>query len=263
MKKFATTLLALAAIGALASQASAATLMNEGFSYSDGDLVIVSAGLWATHSGTPPTDVQVISGRAVTNMANAPDDNRSFTAQSLTTSTYACFNVIVSDPGAAPKSVYFASLKDAGAANLVARVYVLPLAGGGPGFTLGLSNSSTSATVGVVAWSAGSLTYGQQYRVVIKYDPAALTSTMWVDPVDETSTSISQVGTQAAISVSSFALRQSSTAATLPAGSPTGTANFIASVDDIGVGVTFDDSCSGPPTSSRNGTWGQVKVMYR
>jgi hypothetical protein len=263
MKKFATTLLALAAIGAFASQASAASLMFDGFAYPDGDLTTGSAGLWTTHSGTPPVDVQVVSGRAVTNMANAPDDNRAFTAQPLTSSTYACFDVIVPDPGASPKAVYFAHFKDTGTTNFNSRVYVLPVAGGN-GFTFGLSYSSTSAaTVGAVPWSVGSLTYGQLYRIVIKYDPVALTSIMWVDPVDETSTSISQSGT-GATAISGFALRQSSTAAAQPATAvPSGPANFIASVDNVGVGITFDDACSGPPTSNRSGTWGQVKVMYR
>lgn len=261
MKKFATTLLALAAIGAFASQASAASLMFDGFSYPDGDLV--PNGGWAVHSGAIPIDIQVVAGRAVAACANTADDNRTFTAQPLTSPTYACFDAIIADPGAVPRAVYFAHLKDTGITNLVSRVYVLPVAGSA-GFTFGLSYSSTSATVGAVPWSVGSLTYGTLYRIVIKYDPATLTSNMWVDPVNEASTNVSQTGTAAAIAVSSFALRQSNANATQPATAvPSGTANWTASVDNVGVGITFDDACSGPPTSNRSGTWGQVKVMYR
>ncbi len=256
MKKIVTSLLALALGVAFASAASATVLVSEGFSYPDGNLV--PNGGWANYSGTG-TDIQVLSGRAVGSNNNAPDDHLLFTAQTLTNSTYACFEVAIPDPGGAPKPTYFAELKDAGTTNLVARVYVLPITGG---FTFGISHASTSSTVGVVPWSATPLVYGQSYTIVIKYDPVAIASTMWVNPSSELSPSVSQTGTLV-IAISGFGLRESSTASTLPA-SPAyvGTANFGYSVDNLGVGTTFSDACF-QFTPAKTSSWGQVKVLYR
>lgn len=258
MRKTAIALLVLGLSAIGFAPASAAVLLSEGFPYADGGLVANSGGNWANHSGAG-TDVTMVSGRASVSIVNAPDDNRAFTPQSTTTPIYTCFEVTVADPGAAPKLVYFQHLKETGTAIFVARVYVAPLVGGG--WTFALSHSSTSTTVGVVNWSATSLVYGQNYRIVTKYDPATATSTMWVDPVSEASTSVSQTGTTNTLMVA-VALRQSSTAATVPAGTPTGTANWTASVDNLGVGTSFDDACL-QITPTRGVTWGQVKTIYR
>jgi len=267
MKRFATTLrkpaialIALAAIATLSTSAFAAPLMSEAFTYPNGNLV--PNGAWANFSGAV-TDIQVSGGRATGSGPNANDDHKAFAAQPTTSKTYACFDVIIPAVAGAPKPIYFVALKDAGTANFVSRVYVLPITGG---FTFGLSHSSTSATVGVVAWSAATLLYDHKYNVVINYDPVGHNSTMWVDPVNESSTSVSIANAAiAALSVSTFALRQSATAATLPA-SPAyvGAADWGFSVDNLGVGTTFDDACaqyvSTPTTRS---SWGAVKSIYR
>lgn len=241
MKKLVTSLAALSLCAVFAAPASAVVLMSESFSYVDGALDIVSGPNWSIHSGT--TDITVAAGRAVAKMANSADDNRTFPAQPLTSPTYACFEATVADSGASPKAVYFAHFKDTGTTNFPARVYVLPVAGG-PGFTFGISYGSTSATtVGAVPWSVGSLSYGTPYYLVVKYDPAALIAQLWVNPVNAGSTNISQTGT-GAVAVSAYALRQSSTAAGQPPASvPSGSANFSVSVDNLGVGTSFDESC--------------------
>ena len=61
--------------------------------------------------------------------------------------------------------------------------------------------------------------YGQQYNIVIKYDPTTLTSTMWVNPSSEADPSIAQTGTVTPVSISTFGLRQSATASAGPASS--------------------------------------------
>ena len=128
MRKTTIALLALAlAVPFAASTASATVLVSEGFSYANGNLV--PNGGWANYSGTG-TDVLIQSGRAVGDGNNAPDDHILFPAQPTNSTTYACFEVTIPDPLGAPKPIYFAELKDAGSANLVSRVYVLPIAGG-------------------------------------------------------------------------------------------------------------------------------------
>ena len=267
MKRFATTmrktaiaLVAFAALAALATSAFATALMSDAFTYPNGNLT--PNGGWATFSGAV-TDIQVTSGRAVGFGPNANDDHVFFPAQPSTSGkTYACFDVIIPAVAGAPKAIYFAGLKDAGTSAFVSRVYVLPVAGG---FTFGLSHSSTSATVGVVAWSTTTLLYDHKYNIVINYDPVLQKSTMWVDPVTESSTSVSIANTAiAALSVSTFFLRQSATAATLPASpSYAGTVDWGFSVDNLGVGTNFIDSCiQYKSTPTMHSTWGELKAIY-
>ena len=186
MRKVTIALLSLGLVVAFAAPVFAGDLVAETFTYADGNLA--GNGGWAVYSGVPPTDIQVAAGRAVGSHANAPDDHVLFPVRPTDAKTYACFNVRVTDPGGAPKAVYFALLKDAGSINFVSRTYVLPLISGG--FTFGISHSSTSATVGITPWSASSLSYGVDYTIVINYDPVAKTSTLWVNPATEASTNV-------------------------------------------------------------------------
>lgn len=258
MRVLATGLLSLGLAAMLVTPALSATLLSDTFTYPDGNLA--GNGGWANFSGAA-TDIQVVSGRAVGSGPNANDDHSLFAAQSTSTPTYACFDVIIPTISGAPKPIYFAMLKDGGTSVFVSRVYVLAVPGG---FTFGISYSSTSATVGVAAWSATSLSYDTNYRLAIKYDPATSTSTLWVNPVNEASTSVSITGTAAAVAVSGFGLRQSASASTLPASpSYAGTADWGFSVDNVGVGTTFDDACATGVTPTNSSTWGRLKSIYR
>jgi len=256
MRKFATGLLALTALALFAIPASATVLLSEGFPYADGT-GLLTVGWVATGTNTG-VDITVTSGRAIGDCANAPDDNKAFATQGTTAPTYVCFEVMIPDPGSSPKTVYFAHLSDGGSSNFFARVYVTPA---GNTFTFAVSYSSTSTSVGIVPWGPA-LSYGVSYRVVVKYDPVAKSATLWVNPTSEADPSVSQTGTTTAVAMSAFCLRQSSTQSTLPSPAPTGTANFKFSVDNVGVGTTFNDACY-QITPTRNSTWGQVKVLYR
>lgn len=261
MRKIATPLIVLGLIACFAIPAMAASILTESFTYPDGNLT--PNGGWAIYSGAG-TDVQVVSGRAVGNHANAPDDHILFAVQPIDTKTYACFKVKITDPGGAPKAVYFAELKDAGASILVSRTYVLPLIAGG--FTFGISHTSTSATVGITPWSNTTLNYGQEYQIVINYDPVNHSSTLWVDPVNESSTSVTDVNaTATAVAVQGFGLRESGTASTFPANAVfnAGTTNWVYSVDDLGVGTSMADACNSGVVPVDRSTWGTLKQIYR
>lgn len=242
MRKFTIGFAALTLVVAAAIPASAAVLLSEGFPYSDGNLV--PNGGWANHSGAG-TDIQMIGGRAVVDMAQAPDDNRSFTAQSATAKTYYCLEVMIPAIVGSPRLNYFAHLKDTGTINFAGR--------------LGVSTSGSSFTfaVGATAFTTPTLwgtalNYDQSYRVVVSYDAATGSSEMWVNPVNELSTKVTSTGTAGTL-ISAFALRQSNTG--------TGTV-WKASVDNVGVGNTFDEACS-QITPTNTSTWGRVKVLYR
>ena len=259
MKKIATTFALLCLGFAFAATPSmSAPLVFDSFTYPNGDLV--PNGGWANYSGAT-VDVQVSGGKAVVTPINANDDHILFPVQPLTGKTYACFDVTVAQFAGQPKPVYFAELKDAGAANLVSRTYVLPLAAGG--WTFGISHSTTSATAGVTPWTAA-LSTGVTYHLVINYDPNNKTSTLWVNPINESSASVSNTNAAiAALAVQGFGLRESTTASTLPASPPyTGTADVNVSVDNLGIANNFSDACdlSTPATPK---TWGAVKGMYR
>ena len=155
----------------------------------------------------------------------------------------------------------FRGIKDGGTSSFVSRVYVLPLATGG--WTFGISHSSTSATVGVAAWPSA-LSYDTNYHLVINYDPVAKTSTLWVNPTAEADPSVSIANPAiAALAVSTFALRQSNSASALPPNPLySGSADWNFSVDNLGVGTTFDEACS-IPTPTKPATWGALKGLYR
>jgi hypothetical protein len=256
MKRIA-TLLALLALSA--APAFATVLLSESFTYPNGPLP--PNGGWANYSGAG-TEVQVVSGRAVGDHNNAPDDHILFPVQSTSTKTYACFDVIIPTFTGAPKPTYFAELKDAGASNLVSRVYVLPVAGGG--WTFGISHSTTSATVGVTAWPA-TLTSGTKYNVVVNYDPVNHSSTLWVNPVTESSASVTDVNVAiASLAVQGFGLRESFTASTLPPPYTLSGTAIQYSVDNLGIGTTFADACAQyQSTPAQRSTWGYVKSIYR
>lgn len=260
MKRLATTLGLLAVAAVMASPAFAISLFADGFSYPNGNLV--PNGTWAQYSpGTNNVDVQVVSGRTTGGAIGNPgnDDHRLFTAQPLTGKTYACFIANIPSFAGVPKPIYFAELKDGGASSLVSRVYVVNHPAGG--WTFGISHGTTSATVGLTRWTAP-LSFNTDYTIVINYDPVAKTSTLWVNPVNELSPSVTDTNTGiAALAVSGFGLRQSNSAATLPA-EFAGTADWNWSVDNLGVGTTFDDACS-RPTPTKRSTWGNVKAIYR
>ncbi len=258
MKRLATLLGVLALAAVLAPPASAISIFADGFAYANGNLV--PNGGWANYSGAV-TDVQVVGGRATGGAIGNPsnDDHRLFAVQPTTSKTYACFIANIPTFAGIPKPIYFAELKDAGAAALVSRVYVVNFPGGG--WTFGISHSSTAAAVGLTRWTAP-LNFNQDYTLVINYDPVNKSSTLWVNPVTEFSPSVTDVNAAiAALAVQGFGLRQSNAASTLPA-EFAGAADWNWIVDNLGVGTTFDDACS-RPTPTRSTTWGSVKAIYR
>ena len=258
MKRLVTTLGLLALAATVAPPAFAVNLFSDGFSYANGNLV--PNGGWANYSGAN-VDVQVVAGRVTGGGTpnNQNDDHRLFAVQPTTSKTYACFIANIPPIVGPPKAIYFAELKDAGASNLVSRVYVVPLAAGG--WTFGISHSTTSATVGLTPWTAP-LNFNTDYTLVINYDPVNHSSTLWVNPSSELSPSVTDVNAAiASLAVQGFGLRQSNSASALPAVF-TGTADWNWSVDNLGVGTTFDDACL-RPTPTQKSSWGAVKSMYR
>jgi hypothetical protein len=258
MRKTALVLSLLGLAAFSAAPALATPLLTETFTYPNGNLV-VPLGNWTTHSGAGGTDIQVVSGTAAGDMAQAPDDNRTFTAQTATAKTYACFLVkIPAQAAALTGTTYFAHFKDTGTSSLVARLYVTPLS---PTFTFAISVSSANAPLPfqyLSNWTSA-LSFDTYYNVVIDYDAAAGFSDLWVNPANESSakvTSSTSSGVKTGTLVSAFALRQSAS------GIEAGT-NWKWIVDNVGVGSTFDDACVASTIAVEPKTWSTVKTLYR
>ena len=212
--------------------APAAILLYEPFSYTNGALVTVSSGLWATHSGTP-AQVEVISGRADLSAPDSEDVNRLLTGQpyAATTNTvlYASFTLNLSSlPSASGE--YFAHFKDSTASSgFRAKVFLLTSGAGVNQFRIGIANGSN----GPAAVFPTNLSLNTDYRVYVRYGISNFTSALWVDPSSEASSSVIANDSTTAKAVVSFALRQN-------------TGIGVLAMDDLRVGTLFADVYAAP-----------------
>lgn len=265
MRKASIAFLALSLTAVLVAPASATKFWTETFTYPDGALGYAPVGTvnpvtgWYTHSSTfggSATDIQVVGGTMVGNMANAPDDSRPFgAAYSITTGatdvTYACFKVtFTSTASLTAGPVYFAHFKDniPTGNTFTGKLFVGGIAGSTNTFNLGISNGPANVPAN---WPVP-LSTGIQYLLATRFDATTGVATLWVNPVDETSASISGPETGAAgRGLAGFGFRQS-------------TANWGYIVDDLSVGTTFAETCGGStPTPTTRATWGSLKSLYR
>ncbi|MFQ3305185.1 MAG: hypothetical protein ACI9JT_001004 [Polaribacter sp.] len=193
-------------------------ILAEDFSYTDGSLVGNST--WATESGTPG-DFLISSGKAVI-QHGTPSEDVKFAFDSGAGDVYVGFDFSVDDLGA-PYSggsdyEYFAHI------DFKARLDVQAGANGGD-FTVGISSGGSTAEAN---WSAD-LTFGDTYRVILKFDQVTGLAQLWINPSASSDTSIS--GTESgAATVENFDLRQSDSSE-----------NETVRLDDLMIGKTFND----------------------
>lgn len=246
MKMVKGLLAALFALGLAAGAASAAQLMNETFTYSDGTLTTVGP-LWTAHSGAGAKPIQVVSGEARLEQSggSGEDVNRVFGAQGAAAKTYASFDVTFTIGTAITGDAYFAHLKDSGTFNFRARVFGGP---GTTGWTLKFDNDSSTPDA---TWPA-ELSLGVQYKIVISYDASTGAAELWVNPSAETDPKITSAVGGSGTDIESFAMRQASHAA----------GQSFQNIDNIKVGTTFADVAD-VPTSTSNASWARIKGLYR
>lgn len=209
--------------------ASAANIFQDFFSYPDGALV--GNALWKAHSGALAKPVQVAGGMVTVQQSagSGEDINHAFTQQLGTAKTYAAFNLTVTGTIGTAND-YFFHFRPAGSDsnNFVTRTYIGPPTAGGD-YTLGVAAGSLTTTP-LAPWGSG-MVLGQNYRVVVAYDGVTGTSTLWVDPTNEASTSVSSTSAPlAGRLLASVALRQAS---------PTG-ATHSEQIDQLYVRSPFD-----------------------
>lgn len=225
MKRTSLFSAAIAMVVLFAASAQATTFFSDTFSYPDGDLTIydgtgtdVSNGLWIPHSGTNfPISLGVAGGQAVIKSGNPASEDSSLTGNrrpdpiGLGETWYYAAVLTVNDERLDPvndglNNDYFLSFKDEGF-GLRGRAYVDdPSTGvGGTGFTFGLSATSGGQQA---AWPTD-LNFGEEYKIVVSYAVDTGESNLWVNPVDSSSPSITDVNPGGAFTlINNIGLRQ-------------------------------------------------------
>ncbi len=216
-------LAAVVAIG-LASSANAALFYNETFTYPDGNLVGNDG--WAAHSGAGSMPVQVSGGAITLNHgAGSREDVNLDTGSVLGAGGkwYAGFDLNVPSGSG---DVYFAHFLES-SSLFNGRIWTAAPTSGGD-YTVGISEGSSLSVT-----SASDLTYNTDYRIVVAYEFDTAISTLWVNPANEASTSVSFDGSLSTAAFG-FAFRQAG-------------GSFVQVVDNLAVATTFDEALTGVP----------------
>jgi len=145
---------------------------------------------------------------------NGEDQANDFGEQGATATTFAGFDfrlpaadntTLATDPTVAD-GIFFVSLRaQAPASSLRARTGVMPPAASGD-FRLAINADDSDLSLGAI-WS-GDLEFDTTYRAVISYNATNAMSQLWLNPIDESSTSISHTGTLTGTDIDRIVLRQ-------------------------------------------------------
>ncbi len=251
--KFTFGIAAVAAFGLFAGQASAVTLIADGFDYADGQLTDslhlgvpgdnVGLGNWTGHSGTTFDDnVDVLGGQAILNNSGSEDVNRIAAGGVTNNSTdkwyYAAKFTVTDDDLVNPlvNQDYFIHFRSGFTFSGRAWIAQPNLTAGK--FSIGLTASSSSG--GPLAKTAD-IDYGVEHTIVVSYDPATGTSDLWLNPASEADPFIT-VTEAAGRLVDSLALRQDFISG--GTGNPAIADNEIA-VNGVGMATTWAEAFAG------------------
>jgi hypothetical protein len=244
----------LAALVLVPMALNAEVVLLENFNYADGQLsgaAGVAGGAWINHSGTIP--LNVVGGQALIEQPDTAgsreDINRLFSvtydpATDNSTKLYAAFSVNFS---ALPVSVgsYFAHFKSSAANEFYARIGA-DTEGAAPGmFRLSIANESWSPSATMEF--PQDLALGVTYEVMVRLDLASDQGTLWVNPTDESSVSVTAADLigYAAGSINAYALRQGTSTSGTDVGAP-GTIKL----DNLRAGTSFTEVQAIPEPST-------------
>jgi endonuclease/exonuclease/phosphatase family metal-dependent hydrolase len=208
----------------------ASTILSDSFDYPNGSIITNSSGVWTTHSGITG-QVQVVSSRVLLSQTNTEDINAQLAGQPYPATTnvllYARFTVnFIALPSGA--GTYFAHFKDASATGFRDKIFATTNGIPAGFFRVGVGNV-TNSNFGVIN---SNLSLNTDYMLVTRYAPSNATSTLWLNPLNESDPALVATDSATTLSITSFALRES-----LSGGDGMGTL-FL---DDLRIGTTFSD----------------------
>jgi len=220
----------------------AAIVLNETFSYANGNLVGASGSPWANHSGSgsfiqvSDGAIRIVHGSGSREDANAPLSGAPYSTNGPAV-LYSSFNVTFTGLPST-NGAYFAHFRDTGlgfrgrvwatVTNTPVGQYRFSIANGGLGGAIDAQYPLDLST-------------GTTYKVVTRLQVSNAVATLWINPVDETDFSVTgtdpTTNTAAPVNISTYAFRQDQGGGTCL-------------IDDLKVGTTFLDvtSANNPPT---------------
>lgn len=165
-----------------------AELLNETFSYTDGSLVGATGSPWVTNFSDGAGEQNVTSGRLFLD-DNETEDTKAWLLPFVSSGVIsATFQLTMDSAGAADTSApekyftHFVGNDTLGGVGLehIGRVFTYKDTGSSTDTILGLSNSSSTASV----LFATKLALNETYTLTLSYDFATLTSTLTLDGAD-------------------------------------------------------------------------------
>lgn len=199
-----------------------ALIFSDNFLYANGPLIENGAPTWVHHGGTNWGEVQVVGEKVALSVPQTEDVSAALPygpfAANCGLMLYASFRVNFSQrPGSSGD--YFAHFNSTGAR---CRVFANTLNALPGKFRIGLANGASDMSQQL----AVDLGTNTNHLVVVRYDPATASSTLWVNPTSETSLGTNATDLASVNAISMFAFRQSASIGTF-------------TIDDLRVGLSF------------------------
>jgi trimeric autotransporter adhesin len=234
MKKLICSLIAAVGLANFSNIANATLLINEPFTYSDGQLTNVSSMLWTNHSGANVGPVTVTSGKITLqgDGSHTEDVMRSL-GLPYNTNLYVSFKINFSTlPVTA--GTYFSHFSQ-NAATFRCRIQAQTTGAAAGKYRLALANGSTFTAL------TTDLDLATEYKVVARFT-GTTNATMWINPTSESSI-VSRVDATDLVTGAYtnffFAFRQAAN-------------EGVVTIDDLLIGTLFSDvqTVGGPPSIS-------------
>jgi hypothetical protein len=203
-------------------------LLQDTFTYADGSVRTNSSFTWNTHSGGTG-ETQIASGELLLSQSQSEDISAFFTNGPSPVGTNsgfiiytrftANFTALPSGPGD-----YFAHLKNTGTSDFRAKIFSGTNNAAAGLFRIGIANSFNS----VSAQFPTDLSLNTTYTVVTRYNVGTGVTTLWINPVTESSTGVTATDSVIPANIITYAFRQTGGIGAME-------------IDDLKIGSSFSD----------------------
>ena len=224
----------------LSGVARADLLMQDSFTYANGQTTNVSGSAWFRISGTA-NDSLVNDGQLENFAARSDDVSRSLGVSNATGSIYYSLTLQVTNlPSAA--GTYIASIQQS-STLFRDRLYIRTTGATAGNFRIGVANGSTFGG----DWGSD-LLLNTTYTIVVRSNLDTDESVLWVNPINESSFSVTNL-VASTVSATQFGFRQAS-----------GGGNVL--IDSVAVGTTFNNVVVPEPATAMMMVGGLGVLLY-